>query len=206
MPENAVSSADSLPGSSLVEQLRTQSPEGWQRFLDLYGPLVYSWCRACWRLSPPDAADVLQDVALRVFETIGTFRGGNFAAWLWQVTRSRVSRHVQRQPAQAAGGSNAQEQLAAVPAPGSSSIDSPNPVTAPAGSLAGVLRRAVERVRGRANPATWTAFWQVVVEGRTPADVAGDLGLSVNAVYLAVSRISGRLREEMGHLERESSP
>ncbi len=101
MIENAVSSADRLPGSSLVEQIRCQSPEGWQRFLDLYGPLVNSWCRACWHLPPPDAADVLQDVALRVFESIGGFRGGNFAAWLWQVTRSRVIRHVQRQAARA---------------------------------------------------------------------------------------------------------
>jgi len=205
MPENAVPSGDRLPGSSLVEQLRGQSPEGWQRFLDLYGPLVYSWCRACWRLPPPDAADVLQDVALRVFESIGSFRGGNFAAWLWQVTRSRVVRLGHRQPARAVGDSDARELLAAVPAPGRSSGDSPDPLAAPAGSLAGVLRRAVERIRGRANPSTWTAFWQVVVENRAPADVARDLGLSVNAVYLAVSRISGRLREEMGNLQRDSS-
>jgi RNA polymerase sigma-70 factor (ECF subfamily) len=206
MPENAVQSGDRLPGSSLVEQLRGQSAEGWQRFLDLYGPLVYSWCRACWRLPPPDAADVLQDVALRVFESIGSFRGGNFAAWLWQVTRSRVIRHGQRQPARAAGGSDAQELLTAVPAPDPSSGDSPAQMAAPAGSLAGVLQRAVESVRSRANPSTWKAFWQVVVEDRSPADVAHDLALSVNAVYLAVSRISGRLREEIGNLQRDSSP
>src|SRR5262249_53291722 len=81
-----------------------------------------------------------------------------------------------------------------LPRPGASGADSPDPAAPPGGSLSGVLRRAVERVRSRCAPASWVAFWQVVVEGRPPADVAGELSLSTNAVYIAVSRISGRLR------------
>lgn len=88
--------------------LKGRQPEAWQRFLRLYGPLVYSWCRTRWQLRPQDAADVLQEVVVRVLESIPGFRGGNFVAWLAKVTRSQVVRHFERHSTQAAGGSDAQ--------------------------------------------------------------------------------------------------
>jgi RNA polymerase sigma-70 factor (ECF subfamily) len=51
-------------------------------------------------------------------------------------------------------------------------------------------------------PATWRACWEFVVEGRPAAEVARELGLSVNAVYLAKGRVLRRLRAELeGMLE-----
>jgi RNA polymerase sigma-70 factor (ECF subfamily) len=47
---------------------------------------------------------------------------------------------------------------------------------------------------------TWQAFWQVVVDGRSPADVAQQLGMSANAVHLARGRVLRRLREEFSDL------
>jgi RNA polymerase sigma-70 factor (ECF subfamily) len=38
----------------------------------------------------------------------------------------------------------------------------------------------------------------VTVEDRRPAEVAQELGISTNAVYLAKSRVLVRLREEFG--------
>ncbi len=46
----------------------------------------------------------------------------------------------------------------------------------------------------------WQAFWRVTVGGSFPEDVAKDLGISVNAVYKAKSRILRRLREELHDL------
>ncbi len=43
---------------------------------------------------------------------------------------------------------------------------------------------------------TWQAFYRQVVEGRPAADVAAELGLSVNAVLLAKSRVLRQLRLE----------
>jgi RNA polymerase sigma-70 factor (ECF subfamily) len=45
---------------------------------------------------------------------------------------------------------------------------------------------------------SWQAFWRVVVEGQRLADVAAELGLTRNAVYIAKSRILRRLREAPG--------
>ncbi len=60
-----------------------------------------------------------------------------------------------------------------------------------------VVRRAVEVMKVDFEPATWTACWQFVVEGRPAAEVAVGLGISENAVYLAKGRILRRLREEL---------
>jgi RNA polymerase sigma-70 factor (ECF subfamily) len=63
-----------------------------------------------------------------------------------------------------------------------------------------LCRRALECVRGEFEPRTWQAFWRAFVDGHAPADIAADLGLTVNAVYLAKSRILRRLREEFAAL------
>jgi RNA polymerase sigma-70 factor (ECF subfamily) len=55
-------------------------------------------------------------------------------------------------------------------------------------------------VRSEFESHTWDAFWQVAVGGRAPADVAVTLRISVNAVYLAKSRVLKRLREEFAAL------
>jgi RNA polymerase sigma-70 factor (ECF subfamily) len=44
-------------------------------------------------------------------------------------------------------------------------------------------------------PRSYQAVRLVVVEDRKPADVAAELGMTANAVYIAKSRILGRLRE-----------
>jgi RNA polymerase sigma-70 factor (ECF subfamily) len=54
--------------------------------------------------------------------------------------------------------------------------------------------RAVE---GDFAPATWAAFRRQVLDGVPPADVAAELGLSLNAVIMAKRRVVRRLREEL---------
>ena len=56
----------------------------------------------------------------------------------------------------------------------------------------------IEAFERMANLATKAA-----VEGRTPAQVAARVGLSVGAVYVAKSRVIARLREEIERLQGE---
>jgi RNA polymerase sigma-70 factor (ECF subfamily) len=60
-----------------------------------------------------------------------------------------------------------------------------------------VLGRLLEAIRPDFAPATWQAFRRLVLDGRKAADVAAELGLSVNAVFIAKSRVQRRLRQEM---------
>jgi DNA-directed RNA polymerase specialized sigma24 family protein len=63
-----------------------------------------------------------------------------------------------------------------------------------------LCRRAAELVHRTVEEKTWAAFWRVTVEGQHPADVAADLHVSVNAVYIARFRVLTRLREEFDGL------
>ena len=49
-------------------------------------------------------------------------------------------------------------------------------------------------------PTTWRAFWECVVADRPGAEVAAELGISVDAVYAAKSRVLRRLRRELAGL------
>src|SRR5262245_50823179 len=107
---------------SLLERVQAQQGPAWQRLVRLYGPVVYGWCLAA-RLTPEDAADVGQEVFLAVSRSVAHFRrdrpGDSFRGWLWTITSHKVCdfRKRNRRRVQAAGGSNAQEQLARLPGP-----------------------------------------------------------------------------------------
>jgi len=48
------------------------------------------------RLSREDAEDVLQDVLFKAWRAAGTYKGGNYRAWLFQIARSGLADWVRR--------------------------------------------------------------------------------------------------------------
>ena len=65
--------------------------------------------------------------------------------------------------------------------------------------------RAMERVKGEFQPATWQAFWGTAVDGKPAGEVGSGLKMSPGAVYVAKSRVLARLREQIQHLLGEES-
>ena len=59
-----------------------------------------------------------------------------------------------------------------------------------------VLVRLTELLRQEFEPVTWDAFRLAALEGRPYPEVAAALGLSVNAVRIAKSRVLKRMRQE----------
>ena len=59
-----------------------------------------------------------------------------------------------------------------------------------------VARRLLELMEVEFSPTTWRAFRRQVLDGLKPAEVAAELGTSVNAVLLAKSRVLARVRKE----------
>jgi RNA polymerase sigma-70 factor (ECF subfamily) len=185
---------------SLLDRVRAADPQAWQRLVHVYSPLIFSWCRRT-GLGPDDAADVMQDVWHAVSGAIGRFRrsdeAGTFRGWIWTITRNKLRDYFRARAGEVAaeGGSTACARLRDVPEgePEDSADD-------PSGGSTGLLRRAVELVRGDFAEGTFQAFWQTAVDGRPAADVAAALGVSVDVVYQAKSRVLRRLREELGEL------
>ena len=187
---------------TLLDELRARRPEAWQRLVQLYGPVIYRWCRQS-SLAAEDAADVMQDVLAAVMVHLPDFRRDrpqdSFGGWLATITRNKIREVYRRRQgkALARGGSTAQRQLAEL-------ADSPEPseegIRPDAESAACLSRRGLEMIRAEFEVRTWEAFWRVTVGGQSPASVAADLGVSVAAVYKAKSRILSRLRRVLAEL------
>jgi RNA polymerase sigma-70 factor (ECF subfamily) len=184
---------------SLLARAQDNQPAAWEKLVDLYAPLVYHWCRRC-DLSPEDTADVFQEVFRSVAAHLGGFRrdraGDTFRGWLRTITRNKIRDHFRRrqeQP-QAAGGTDAQLRILAVPEP--LAEDDPSE----ADLVHQQVRRSLEELRGEFEQRTWQAFWQVQMEGRSTEDVAAELGMTAAAVRKAKYRVLRRLREALGDL------
>lgn len=63
-----------------------------------------------------------------------------------------------------------------------------------------VLERIVQVVRRDFKEVTWTAFQRYAIDNQPPAQVAEELGVPLNSVLLAKSRVLRRMREEAAGL------
>jgi RNA polymerase sigma-70 factor (ECF subfamily) len=186
--------------TSLLAQVKARDPVAWTQLVELYGPLIYGWCRRA-GIEAQDARDVVQEVLGSVATSIDDFRGpgprGRFRAWLRTITRHRVADHFRRRAgsARAVGGSTALQQLQNVPEPAD---DSPAEIDA-------VWQRVLELVRAEFADRIWQAFWQTTVDDQRGADVAKSLGMSVDAVYQAKSRVLRRVREVLRDAEDDNA-
>jgi len=187
-----------LPTSySLLDRLRTGSDDGaWKRFVESYRPWILGWLRRQ-NLADGDAEDLAQDILVVVLRELPFFqhnrRPGAFRAWLRTITLHRLQDFVRgrRYRPRPGGDSDFQNRL--------------NQLQDPASELsrqwnhehdAHLVRCLLARIQPEFQESTWRAFHAVMLEGQTPAETAQRLGMSVNAVLLAKSRILARLRQE----------
>jgi RNA polymerase sigma-70 factor (ECF subfamily) len=180
------------PPDSLLNRLRqTGSRADWDRFIDLYRPLLEYWAR---RMLPPDEArDLVQDVLVLVMSKLSTFGGHSersFLAWLRTVMRNRrrdLARRALIRPG--AADPSAFETLA--------DEEDDLAQAAEAEDRQFLIRRALQIMQSDFEPTTWRACWESVAAGRPAAEVAAELGVSVEVVYSASYRVIRRLRHEL---------
>jgi RNA polymerase sigma-70 factor (ECF subfamily) len=83
--------------SSLIERCLRADEAAWEDLIKLHTRRVYS---ICYRFTGKDseAQDLTQDVFLRVFRAIGSFRSGegSFVVWLTRLTRNLLIDHYRR--------------------------------------------------------------------------------------------------------------
>jgi RNA polymerase sigma-70 factor (ECF subfamily) len=175
----------------LLKRLRQSADEqAWAQFAQRYTPLIWYWARR-WGLQEQDAADLVQDVwliLLRKLPQFSVLRHKSFRGWLRKVTlnkwrENRRRAQLPREPgpldaAALAGGDNVQDYREDE-------------------HRHWLAVRALEVMQAEFEPASWRAFWNMVVAGHSAAQVAQQLGISVGAVYVAKFRVLARLRQEL---------
>jgi RNA polymerase sigma-70 factor (ECF subfamily) len=179
--------------ASLLQRLQQPSQEqAWARFVDLYTPLLLAWARKA-GLSPEDAADHVQEVFTHLVRKLPEFlydrQKGSFRGWLRTILVNKLRDRLRRK--QCLVGQADDATLAGL-------IDAATPdQLSEQEHNQYLVRRALELMQAEFETTTWRACWEFVVNDRPAAEVASQLGITENAVYIAKLRVLRRLRQEL---------
>ena len=181
---------DSTPASLLFQLREDSNEEAWSRFVRLYTPMLFRWAERTSQ-NKVDAADLVQEVFVVLLRSLPSFTydgSRSFRAWLHTVLRTKWcdwQRRHRRLPTNDAGLSAAAEDQ-------SYAIEIEE-----AEFRSQLINRALELLTDEFGETTIRAFRATAIETRSAAEVAAELGLTTNAVYLARGRVMRRLRTEL---------
>jgi RNA polymerase sigma-70 factor (ECF subfamily) len=179
------------PISLLMRLKRPGAEKAWQRFVELYTPLLFYWARQA-GLKAPDDADLVQDVFSVLVQKLPDFNYDNkksFRGWMRTIVLNRW-RDQRRQKALSRT------------EPGPDELQN---IVDPAIEEAfwerehrqQLTARALELMKTDFDEKTWRACWECTVASRPAVEVAAELGMTPNAVYVAKHRVLRHLRREL---------
>lgn len=185
---------DLLTRSSLIQGLKSFSPDRWSNFVLVYSPLLKYWIRL--KGIPISAVeDVFQESLQSICTGISNFerdtRKGNFRGWLRTIVERRVADHFRSVPMEKPV---APEQLGNIP---KSEQKTPELIESEQQVIEEIRLRAMELVRQNTTEKTWQMFWLSTVEQVPTADIAKEFSVSNAAVRVAKQRVLQRLRSLM---------
>ena len=170
---------------SLLERLAaTEDQDAWRLFCERYGALIRDFGRRR-GLQPSDCDDLLQDVLVALTRSMPGFRydpaKGRLRSYLKTVTQRAISRKT-RQKRGEASLDPVEDDLAADEAE-----------TWEEAWRQYHVRRALRRLRKEFPESTLAAFDLYVLDGRSPDETSSMLGISIDSVYQAKSRVLRRV-------------
>lgn len=179
---------------SLLKRLRqTAADQDWRRFVEIYTPLLFHWVRQA-HVRPPDDADVVQEVFVLLLEKLPLFEYDvekSFRGWLRTVVTNKARDRLRRKSLP----------VEHDPARLATAVDTLDEGHGWEGEhQAFVAAAAMKIMRAEFQETTWKACWEFVVAGRPAAEIAAELGISENSVYVAKCRVMRRLRKELAGL------
>jgi RNA polymerase sigma-70 factor (ECF subfamily) len=187
---------------TLLARLRhaPRDQAAWIEFVARYGPKVLRWFRH-WGLQQADADDLTQEVLAKLNARINGFAceaEGSFRAWLKTVGHhTRRDLFDERRRAGIAAGDRQTGKLLESLQAGDGLVQ----------ELEEEFHRelvdcAIERVRAKVSLLCWEVFRLTALEGWAAAAAGTHLQMKIAQVYLAKSRVTKRIREEVERLER----
>jgi RNA polymerase sigma-70 factor, ECF subfamily len=195
---------DELPSSlgtqvSLIQRVRDLTDTAsWAEFDRLYRPFLFKIARRS-GLSPEDADEIVQEVFAKVAQAIVEFRldheRGRFRGWLKAITVRKLIDRRRAKNRSISAVAIASEPLA---------LDSLEEEW-DREYRRHVLDHAMSEVRARVESKTWTCFEEHTLKHRTAEDIAAELGMTVNAVYVNAFRTIKRIRERCQDYEEEEA-
>ena len=185
--------------TSVLDRALLGDQDAFRKITDLFSGLVYSWCRRK-GLAEEDAKDTSQEVFKTVATTLQTFRrvspNDSFRAWIRIVTKNKIVDHYRTEKRRVKSIDSGGVEIAEIegnvePFELEGNLDH---------ETEELFQTAVQLIRQEFSERDYQALWRVAVNGMPAKDVATELGTTTNAVFIAVSRIKKRIREEFADL------
>ncbi len=180
--------------SSLLIRLRTRGDSNaWGRFVGIYTPLVHHWILKL-GVEKNQADDLVQEVFVVLLGKVSHIvanRPKSFRAWLRTVTVNKCRDHFRKCNRKTEPTFVSHLEVAG---------DDTNEILTDQEYQTFVAHSAMRLMKDAFSETTWKACWENVARGRPAREVASELGISENAVYLARGRILKRLRTELDGL------
>jgi RNA polymerase sigma-70 factor (ECF subfamily) len=163
-----------------------RDPDRWREFDAIYRPILLAYL--CARgLNDSDATDVVQDIFVKLLGKMHAYDRTQcrFRTWLFRVAHNALIDQARRQASyKKALDGWAAHVLRATPADSIEMEQEFHKV-----HLEKILAHALKVVRTRVSSKSWACFEQRLLKNRPAAEIAADLKIEPNAVYVYASRV-----------------
>jgi len=183
--------------TQLLHDLQTtQGQDAWQQLCTALRPAVVHFAQAL-GLAPQDAEDAAQETLMVFFKSLqaGSYdrSKGRLSHWLLGIARRVILNQRRRSAGQ---GGHADTEFWS-----SLQDDSRTEAVWEALWQKAVLQRCLDQARSEFDPKVFEAFRSYGMDEVPAQEVARRLGITVNAVYIAKSRVLARRRELEAQIE-----
>jgi len=181
----------STPASLLDRLCKREEPTVWDRFVELYSPLLFHWAKRLGQ-QDSDAADLVQDAFLLLWRKLPDFEydpSRSFHAWLKTLFINQHRLRLRKRLPLALNDAGHD-----MPADdGEDHFDELE-------YRQYLVQRAFSLIEKEFSPLHQKAFREYAIAERPPEEVARELGIRTGTVYGVKSKILSRLRQELGDL------
>ena len=178
---------------SLLKRLQNHEDEqAWERFTELYVPALYAWTRQL-RLDKNEAEELIQEILALLVEKLPRLQYNpdkSFRGWLYTVSMNKWRETRRRARAGIQVSEPLPEELVEEKSESFWELELKQRV----------ISRAFDLLQSDFEESTAEAFRRYSLDGESAKKVASELGITVNAVYLAKSHVVRRLRQELAGL------
>lgn len=186
--------------SLLAKLTDGHDPVAWREFSDRYGELIRNFARGQ-RLQAADCDDVVQEVMMSLTKSMPGFTydpaKGKFRSYLKTVTLHAVIKKSRQNRGEIA--LERMDTATSAPVEGDDGVER----AWEAEWRQYHLRQAMRTIENEFNQADRLAFARYALEGRSAAETAKEVGMSLDQVYQAKSRILRRMSEIIDQQVRE---
>jgi RNA polymerase sigma-70 factor (ECF subfamily) len=183
--------SDSDTRVSVIVGVRQRDPERWREFDSIYRPILFAYLSKR-GLKEFEANDVIQDVFVKLLSNIHTYdqASGKFRSWLFSLAHNTLIDHARRHANYKKALDGWAERVLRATATESLKMAEEWVKI----HREKVLEHALARVRERISSRAWTCFEQRMLRNRPANQVAAELKLAPNVVYVYASRVLKQVR------------